>query len=179
MAIEVRGDLNEAELEDIREAVKTIGSMIDDFLAGDLKEMAKGGELFKELDTLSNLEAAFSYQRQVRYGQQEKVQISEMAPDRREHVHRQRGGHGRLQRLIDRIDRLTDEMTEKVMGSRGQRNRLVASIKDLFGRYRNSEEDAAPTDKLERDVIKTVETEFTNKIQMVSESASLNLTYTA
>ncbi len=41
MEIEINGELNEEELEDIREAVKAIGGMIDDFLSGDLQEMAE------------------------------------------------------------------------------------------------------------------------------------------
>ena len=179
MAIEVAGDLNEVELEDIRKAVKAIGSMIDDFLAGDLKEMAKGGELLKELDTIASLDAAFSYERQVRYGQQEKVQISGMAPERDDHRHSHRRGHGRVQRLMNRIDRLTDDMTDMVRRFRGHRNRLGRSIKDLFGQYRNGEVDSAPTDKVGRDVVQTMQTAFVQKIQTLSESASFNLTYTA
>jgi hypothetical protein len=175
MAIEVAGDLNEVELEDIRKAVKAIGSMIDDFLAGDLKEMAKGGELLKELDTIASLDAAFSYERQVRYGQQEKVQISGMAPEKGDH----RPSHRRVQRLMNRIDRLTDDMTDMVRRFRGHRNRLGSSIKDLFGQYRNGEVDSAPTDKVGRDVVQTMQTAFVQKIQTLSESASFNLTYAA
>lgn len=47
MTIAVDGDLNAEELADIREAMAAIGGMIEDFLAGDLQEMAKDGELFK------------------------------------------------------------------------------------------------------------------------------------
>ena len=177
MAIGVKGNLNEEELEDIREAVKAIASMIDDFLSGDLQEMAKDGELLKDLDTISNLDAAFSYERQVLYGEQEKVRISGMAPEKDDHFHRR--GHGRLRRLMNRIDRLTDDMTEKVKGFRGHRDRLAGSVKDLLGRYRDGEVDSAPTDKMGRDVSRTIQTEFVKKIQTLSESVSLNLTYAA
>ena len=77
------------------EAMKAIGSMIDDFLSGDLQEMAKDGELLMELDTISSLEAAFSQERQVVYAEQEKVQISGMAAEKDDHSHRR--GHGRIQ----------------------------------------------------------------------------------
>ncbi|MCB2149216.1 MAG: hypothetical protein KQI81_22235 [Deltaproteobacteria bacterium] len=177
IAVEVTGDLNESELEDIREAVKAIGSMIDDFLSGDLQEMAKDGELLKELDTISSLEAAFSQERQAVYAEQEKVQISAMASEKGDHSHRR--GHGGLQRLMKRIDRLTDDMTDKVKGFRGRRKQLARSVEDLFGRYRNGEADSAPTDKMGQDVVKTMQTAFVQKIQTLTESASFNLTYTA
>jgi hypothetical protein len=179
MTIEVNGDLNQEELEDIREAVKAIGSMIDDFLSGDLKEMAKDGELLKELNTISSLDAVFSYERQVRYGQQEKVLIGGVAPEKGNHAHGRRRGHGRVQRLINRIDRLTDDMTDRVKRYRGHRNRLARSIEDLLGQYRNGELDSAPTDTIGRDVVQTLQAAFVQKIQTLSESASFNLTYTA
>jgi hypothetical protein len=177
IAVEVTGDLNESELEDIREAVKAIGSMIDDFLSGDLREMAKDGELLTELDTISSLEAAFSRESQVVYAEQEKVQISGMASKKGDHSHRR--GHGGLQRLMKHIDRLTDDMTEEVRGFRGHRKQLARSVEDLFGRYRNGEVDSAPIDKMGQDVVQTMQTAFVQKIQTLSESASFNLTYTA
>ena len=177
IAIEVTGDLNESELEDIREAVKAIGSMIDDFLSGDLQEMAKDGELLKELDTISSLDAAFSQERQVVYAEQDTVQISGMATEKGDHSHRR--GHGGLQRLMKRIDRLTDEMTDKVRAFHGHRKQLARSVEDLFGRYRKGEVDSAPIDKMGQDVVQTMQTAFVQKIQTLSESASFNLTYAA
>lgn len=177
MGIEVNGDLNEDELEDIREAMKAIGAMIDDFLSGDLQEMAKDGELLKNLGTISSLEAAFSYERQVLYGEQEKVQLSSAAPEKGDHSHRR--GHGRLQRLLNRIDRLTDDMADQIKGFRGHRKRLARSVEDLFGRYRNGEVVSAPRDELGRAVIQTMQSAFVQKIQTLSESTSFNFTYTA
>ncbi len=63
----------------------------------------------------------------------------------------------RLHRLINRIDRLTDDMTDKVTGFRGNRNRLATSVKDLLGRYRKGEVESAPTDKWGRDVIQILQ----------------------
>ncbi len=179
MVIEVNGDLNPEELEDIRMAVKAIGAMIDGFLSGDLQEMAKDGELLKELDTISSLEAAFSYERQVLYGEQEKVQISGPASEKGSHAPSHHRGHGRLQRLIDRIDRLTDDMADQVKDYRGRRERLTRSVEALFGRYGSGEANLAPRDPLGRDVIQTMQSAFVQKIQMLSESASFNFTYTA
>ncbi|BBO70525.1 hypothetical protein DSCA_44550 [Desulfosarcina alkanivorans] len=176
MTVAVDGTLNEGELEDIREAVSAIGSMIDDFMNGDLQEMAEDGELLKELDTISSLEAAFSYERQVMHGQQEKVDISGSAPGKGRHARRH--GQGRLQRLLDRIDRMTDDMAEQVKGFRGRRRQLATSVEDLFGRYRSGEAGNAAGDELGRDVIRTMQSAFVQKIQTLNESASFNLTYT-
>lgn len=177
MGIEVNGDLNEAELEDIREAVKAVGSMIDDFLAGDLQEMTEDGELLKELDSISSLDAAFSYERQILVGEQETVEISSTAPETSRQTGRR--GHGRLQRLMHRIDRLTDDMAEQVKGFRGRRRDVARSVEDLLGRYQSGEMDNAPADQLGRDVIQTTQSVFVQKIQTLSEAASFNLTYTA
>lgn len=177
MAIEINGDLNEEELKDIREAVKTIGGMIDDFLFGDLQEMARDGQLLKELDTISSLDAAFSYERQALYAEQEKVEISNSAPERNRPAHRR--GHGRLERLMHRIDQLTDNMAEQVRGFRGRRHYLARSLRDLFGSYRRGEMAHAPSDQLGQDVIQTMQSSFVKKIQTLTESASFNLTYTA
>jgi hypothetical protein len=177
MGIEINGDLNEEELEDIWEAVKAIGSMIDDFLAGDLQEMARDGELLKELDTISSLDAAFSYDRQILVGEQETVEISSTAPGNSRQAGRR--GHGRLQRLMHRIDRLTDDMAEQVKGFRGRRRDLARSVENLLSRYQGGEMDNAPDDQLGRDVIQTTQSVFVQKIQTISETASFNLTYTA
>ena len=177
MAIEVNGDLNEEELEDIREAMNAIGAMIDDFLSGDLQEMARDGQLLKELDSISSLEAAFSYERQVLYGEQEMVQISRAAPEKGGHAHRR--GHGRLQGLMNRIDRLTDDMADQVKEFRGHRKRISRSAKDLFGQFRSGKATSAANDELGREVLQTMQSSFVQKIQTLTESTSINLSYTA
>lgn len=179
MAIEINGDLSEEELEDIREAVKTIGGMIDDFLSGDLQEMAKDGQLLKELDTISSLDAAFSYERQALYAEQDKVEISDVAPERNRRAHHHRRGRGRLQGLMNRIDRLTDNMAEQVKGFRGRRHHLAKSVRDLFGSYRRGEMAHAPKDQLGQGVIQTMQSSFVQKIQTLTESSNFNLAYTA
>lgn len=177
MAIEVNGDLNEEELEDIREAMKAIGAMIDDFLSGDLQEMARDGQLLKELDSVSSLEAAFSYERQVLYGEQEKVQINSVAPEKSGNVHRR--GHDRLQGLMNRIDRLSDDVIDQVKEFHGPRKRLSRSVKEFLGKYLSGEAVRAPKDELGREVIQTLRSAFVQKIQTLTETASINLSYTA
>lgn len=179
LSIEVNGDLNEAELEDIRVAVQAIGAMIDDFLSGDLQEMAGDGQLLKELDTISSLEAAFSRERQVMYAEQEKVKISTGDPEEGDPVRRHGRGHGRLQRLMKRIDRLTDDMAEQVKGFHGRRKHLASSVEDLFGRYRDGKADNAPEDELGLEVVKTMHSSVVQKIQTFTESAGFKLTTTA
>jgi hypothetical protein len=178
MNIEINGDLNEEELEDIREAVKAIGGMIDDFLAGDLQEMARDGELLKELDTIASLDTAFSYERQILVGEQETVEINSTAPGNSRQSGRH-GHHGRLQRLMHRIERLTDDMAEQVKDFRSRRRHLARSVEDLLGRYQNGEMDNSPDDQLGREVIQATQSVFAQKIETLDETASFNLTYTA
>jgi hypothetical protein len=177
VAITVAGDLNEAELKDIRDALKAVGSMISDFLSGDRPEMVKEGERLKALDTVASLETTFLYERQLFYGYQEKVQISGMAPDSSGPARSHRRGYG--QRLMKRIDRLTGEMTDVVNGFGGQRHRLARLIRDLLRRYRSGEADRAPADPLSRDVVETIPSSFLQKIQTQIHSAGFSLSYTA
>ncbi len=177
LSVEIEGELSEEEREDIREAVKTIGSMIDDFLSGDLKQMAEDGQLLKELDSIASLDANFSYERQVVYAEQEKTAIHNEAPER--HHHARRHGHGRLQRLMNRIDRLTDDMAEQVKHFQGRRKYLDRSVEELLGRYRSGEAENAPTDELGQAAIQTVQSAFVQKIETWTESVDFNLTYMA
>jgi hypothetical protein len=176
-SVEVDGDLNAEEQEDIRAAMKVIGGMIDDFLSGDLREMAADGEMLKELDTVASLEAAFSYERQVMYGERERVEIRQSALE--ENRGTRRRGHGRLQRLMQRIDQLTDEISQRVHDFRGRKRDLGRSVEDLFGRHYDGSEKNAPRDRLGREVVQTMQTAFVQKIQTLTESASFNLNYRA
>ena len=71
--LEINGDLNAAELEDIREAVAAIGSMIEEFLAGNVQAMADDAQVLKELESIASVDAAFAYERQVVYGEADSV----------------------------------------------------------------------------------------------------------
>jgi hypothetical protein len=177
LSIEIDGDLNEAELEDIREAVSTIGAMIDDFFSGDLKEMAKEAELLKELDSINSLEAAFSYERQALYAQQDKVEISRPSTESERPDHRR--GRGGLRRLMGRMDRLTDDLAEQVRGFHGRRNHLARSVRELLGHYRDDQAEGAREDELRQQVIQTTQSLFAQKIQTMTESASFILSYAA
>lgn len=178
MAIAVDGDLNAQELEDIREAVGAIGGMIEDFLSGDLEEMAADGELLKELDTISSLEAAFSTERQVVYGEQEKVTLntaSRAGGFRRRH-HR---GHGRMRQLMNHIDHLTDRMAQRADESGSRRKQVAKSISGLLHRYGRGETTDTPAGRLNRQVVRTVESIFVQKMETRSESADFTFAYTA
>ena len=177
LSIEIDGDLNLDEVEDIREAVAAIGGMIDDFLSGEFQEMAADGELLKELDNITSLNAAFSYERQVMYAQEEKVEISNTAYQGTRHGRSR--GHGRLQQIINRIDRLTDNMADRVRGFGGRRDRLARSVVDLLGRYRSGETENGSADQLGPVVVQTAQSMFAQKIDLLTESASVNLTYSA
>ena len=176
-SIEIDGELNEQEREDIREAVQMIGGMIDDFLSGELQEMAADGELLKELDTIANLDAAFSYERQVTYGEQEKVEIRQSEQEASRPGRRR--GHRRLNHLMHRIDRVTDDMIDQVKGFRGRRKHLGRSVRDLFNRYQGGEMAHAPAGRLGRETVQTMQSAFVQKLHTLTESGGFDLTYSA
>jgi hypothetical protein len=177
LSVEVDGDLSAEEQEDIRATMEVIGGMIEDFLSGDLQEMAADGELLEELDTVASLEAAFSYERQILYGEQERVEISQSALEENRGNHLR--GRGRLQRLMQRIEQVTDEMAERVREFRGRQGYLAGSVQSLFNRYRNDEMMNAPESRLRQEVVQTMQSAFVQKMQTLTESASFELNYTA
>ena len=177
LSIEIDGDLSAEEREDIREAVQVIGGMIDDFLSGDIHEMAADGELLKELDSIASLDAAFSYEREVTYGEQEKVEIRQSEQEAGRPGRRR--GHRRMHRLMNRIDQVADDMIEQVRGFRGRRKHLGRSVRDLFNRYHSGEAVNAPEDRLGREAVRSMQSAFVQKLHTLTESGSFNLTYSA
>ena len=178
LAIEIDGDLSTEEREDIREAMQVISGMIDDFLSGDLQEMAADGELLKDLDTISGLNAAFSYERQVTYGEQDKVEIRQSEQEEASRPGRRRG-HRRLHHLMNRIDEVTDDMIDQVKNFRGRRQHLGRSVMDLFKRYQGDEKVSSPDDHLGRQAIQTMQSAFVQKLHTLTESGGFDLTYSA
>ena len=170
MAIEVDGDLNADEMEDIREALQTIGTMIDDFLNGDLNEMAKDGKLLEELDTISSLEASFSYDRQAMVATQDSVTIENtlhQAPP------------GRLQALMHHIDKLTDDMAGTVESFGGRQDRLATSIAALLNNRRDENAASPAMQHLTDQVLQTTRSAFIQKMEMASISGEFELTVSA
>ena len=174
MSITVEGELSEEELADIREAVSAIGGMIEDFMSGDLKAMAADGKLLEELDSISSLEATFAYERQVTYGEQETVQLSTTARDGRPGR-----GHGRMRHLMNRIDQLTDRMADRVAEFGSHREQIARSVNGLLRRYGLGETENPAADRLNREVVQTVQSVFVQKMETLTESADFTLTYNA
>jgi hypothetical protein len=177
LSIEINGDLDAEEMADIREAIAVIGGMIDDFLSGDLRDVADDGASLEDLDSIASLKAGFSYERQVMYGEQDTVEISHTVPDGRHHG--QGRGNGRLHRLMDRIDRLTDDMAERVKGFGDRRDGLARSVSDLLSRYESGEVANAPTDPLSKAAIHATQSLFTQKLDMMNESSGFDFVYRA
>jgi hypothetical protein len=164
MAVEIEGDLNDEEMAEIQEAVRVIGGMMDDFLSGDLQGMAEDAEVLQELDTISSLEAAFSYERQVMYGQEERVAMQTEAP-----AHGGRRTHPHLQGLMQRMDRLTDDMTDQVKVFHEQRQSLVQSVDELLNQYRDEAMRPDRENALAMDVIKTIQAAFLEKVGALTD----------
>ena len=66
----VEGDLNADEQRDIRQALKALRKMMQDFIEGDLVPMLAKARKLQGLDTISGLEAQMSYESQWVVGRQ-------------------------------------------------------------------------------------------------------------
>ena len=170
MAIEINGELNADEMEDIRAALQTIGLMIDDFLSGNLNEMAKDAKLLEELDTISSLQASFSYDRQALVATEESVVIDSAMP----HAPR-----GRLQALMRHIDNFSDDLVQAVKAFGGQQDRLATSVAALLN-SRRDEKTASPTmQHLTDPVLQTTRSAFIQKMELASITGGFEFTVSA
>jgi hypothetical protein len=159
MAIEINGDLNADEREDIRAALQTIGTMIDDFLNGNLDEMVKDATLLEELDTISSLEASFSYDRQAMVATEESVVIESAM----HHAPR-----GRLQALMRHIDNFSDDLVQAVKDFGGRQDRLATSVAALLHSH-SDENTASPTmQHLTDQVLQTTRSAYIQKMELAS-----------
>ncbi len=173
MAIEVNGELNEDEMEDVRAALQTIGTMIDDFLDGDFKAMIADTSVLAELDTISSLEASFSYERQTMAATEETVVIGDTAR------HKGRFPSGRLQALMGRIDNLAEDLAEMVRSFGGRQDRLAASVAALLNDRRDEKAGDPAMDRLTGQVLQTTRSAFVQKMEMARVAGGFDLTLSA
>jgi hypothetical protein len=175
--IDIQGDLSEEEWAEIEQVVEVIDHMMDGFLSGDLAAMTKDAGTLKELDTITSLEAAFSFERQVIYAREEHLAIRSEEPDRGLH------GFPHLQRLMHHVDRFTNDMAGATAGFRGRRNALSRSIDALFNQYEKRVADnAVSTDQasgsnqnarrnLAMEVFQSVRSSFFEKVDLLSAAS--------
>ena len=176
--ISVTGDLNAREKEEILAALTAIGGMIEDFLSGDPAAAGEDAQGIGELETIASLDVAFSVERQVVYAEQERVTISDAAlSNQGDHVRPR--GHGRGRRLMQRIDRLTNDMTDTVARFGGRKRQLANAVQSMLGRYRDAGRDNNTFAPLRTDALATVQTVFTQKIDALFESSDFSFSYSA
>jgi hypothetical protein len=127
LAISVDGDLNWRELRDIQKAIKTINSIIRDFLSGDIAlAMAKGFKI-AQLESLSSLEASARFEQSVCLEQQFVAQITRCPPQPAEAI----TPKGDMSALED-IYRLTDRMMRVVQDSGVKPANLLKPLRNVF-----------------------------------------------
>jgi hypothetical protein len=170
MAIEINGDLNADEMEDIRTALQTIGLMIDDFLNGNLNEMAKDAKQLEQLDTISSLDASFSYNRQAMVAIEESV-VMESA------MHH--APHGRLQALMRHIDNFSDDLVQAVKAFDGRQDRLATSVAALLNSRREETAASPAMQHLTDQVLQTTRSAFIQKMEMARMTGGFELTVRA
>lgn len=177
--VEVEGDLNKEEIKDIRKAVRAIRKIMKAFLSGDMDKMTKRAGRLENLDTISGIDAEFSYERQVSVASSSSVKVEIEQPVYKaappEHVETQ----SPIDRLTQRVDEITDEMAERVKNSGARRRPLMRAIKDLFAAYRDGRVEEAPEDKTGQAVVTMIESAFVEKVETVKESASFSFSYDA
>lgn len=175
--VAVEGDLNAQEREEILAAMATVGGMIEDFLAGDMAALAEDASSLGEMETIAGLDAAFSVDRQVVFAEQERVTISDAAPQQRGHAHRR--GHGRARRMMQHIDRLTGDMTDAVARFGGRKRHLARSITAMVDRYRDGAADNPSADPLRADALDAVRVGFAQKVDALFASSEIRFSYSA
>ncbi len=177
--MEVEGDLNKEELKDIRKAVRAIRKIMKDFLSGNLDKMAKHAGRLDNLDTISGVDAEFSYEKQVSVASSTAVEVEIEQPVYEAALPEQVEKPSPIDRLTQRVDEITDEMAELVKHSGARRRPLLKTIEDLFAAYRQGRVEEAPEDETGQAVVKMIQSAFVEKVETLSESASFSFSYAA
>lgn len=162
LSISVDGDLSQEELADIKEALKQIDGMMTDLLhGGDISEAADEIEAIRNLESLSRLEADYSYEKEVlveHFGAKQTTTYSEYQAPERIGRGRHRRGQKSLERLIEKMEKLIED-------SKARPSKFLKPLQRLFDKMsqRLNDDDPALDDKrqtiqlVESELIKTVE----------------------
>jgi hypothetical protein len=164
LTISVDGDLNLQELRDIQKAIKTVNSIIRDFLSGDIAHAVAKGLKIAQLESLSSLEASARFEQSVCLEQQLITEITPCPPEPAEGI----TPKADMTSLED-IHRLTDRMMKVVQDSGVKPVNLLKPLRKVFSQLSKelSREDHPDSQKLSK--AELIKSNLLKRIEHLSE----------
>jgi len=164
LTISVDGDLNWRELRDIQKAIKTIDSIIRDFLSGDIAHAVAKGLKIAQLESLSSLEASARFEQSVCLEQQLVTEITPCPPEPAEGITPKSD-----MTALEDIYRLTDKMMKVVQDSGVKPADLLKPLRKVFSQLSKelSREDHPDSPKLAK--AELIKSDLLNRIEHLSE----------
>jgi hypothetical protein len=160
LSISVDGNLNRQELKDIKEAIKTIDSIMRDFLSGDIADAVAKALEIPELESISSLKASLEFEQSVSLKQQLVTDISSSSPKPLEAITQK----GDIAALED-INKLTDKMTKVVQDSGVNPANLLKPIRKVFSQLLKELSKENPLDSLKPATAKLIMSDLLKRIQ--------------
>ncbi len=142
LTISIDGDLNEQELEDIKSALNKIDEIMKElFLGGDIADAATGIQEIRDLESLSGVEAEYSYKKELvveHYAVKEVATYAEYRP--KERIGQDGIGHGRIGRGRHRkrhndLKMLIDKMANAIEDSGVKPRKFRRHLKEFFANF--------------------------------------------
>ncbi len=165
LSISVEGDLSEEELADIKEALGQIDEIMTDLLhGGDISEVSDEIEEIRNLETLSRVEAEYSYEKEVSIehvaAKQTTTYSEYQQPERIG-----RGRHGRGQRSLEK---LIDKMEKLIEDSNIKPAKFLKRLEKLFDKISERLEDGTPENDSRRRTAQLVESELIERVETMA-----------
>ncbi len=165
LSVSVEGDLSEEELADIKEALKQIDDIMTDLLhGGDISEAADEIEEIRNLETLSSLEADYSYEKEVvveHYSEKQITTYSEYQAPERIGRGRHRGGQKSLERLIEKMQELVED-------SKAKPSKFLKHLQNLFDKISQRLDDDDPEHDAKKQTAQLIESELIKRVEQMA-----------
>ena len=175
LSISVAGDLNEAELADIKEALKQIDAVMTDLLqGGNISEAADEIEEIRNLKTLSSLEANYRYEKEVWVEHIAVKQTSAYS----EYQATERIDKGRHGRDYNSLEKLIEKMEALVEDSKARPSEFLKPLQRLFDKISQRLDYGIPAHDAKRQTLQLIESELIKKVEQmaIKEQSEVTLT---
>ena len=138
MTFTVEGDLSDDELKDINKALKSLDRMMNQFVNGNLKPMLAEAEKMKGLDTISELTATMSYEREVIHAEQTQISsITETPVAGTIPAQGPTTANTSLMQMAEKADAVGQAMADEMKAHQAQLDKMVAFFEQLMDDYRD------------------------------------------
>jgi predicted RNase H-related nuclease YkuK (DUF458 family) len=170
LSISVDGDLNKQELKDIAKAIKAIGTIIRDFLYGNIGYAVAKALKIIGLESIVSLEASMQCEQTVSLGQLSLTDTASSSPELAEDT----ASKGNNAIVSEHIGKVTDRIAEVIKESGVRPRRLRKPIRKLFSHLFRELSQENTRDSLKVAIAKLITSNLADKIKDLSEAGENN-----